>query len=75
MSHNELIDFEKDYPEYEAWYANRPPKEIREKIGYQIIYVDYVDPYRGTYQIRTGIIPCYLLYGLIKTKYEKKRNT
>lgn len=55
MSRN-LIDFEKEYPNYEYWYANIPPSEIRKLIGRQIVYVDYVDPYRKSYFINTNII-------------------
>tara|TARA_R110000772_G_C13310332_1_gene440579 strand:- start:11430 stop:11681 length:252 start_codon:yes stop_codon:yes gene_type:complete len=51
-----LIDFEKEFKNYEKWDANTSPKEIRKLIGKKLIYVDYVEPYRGTFFIRYATI-------------------
>lgn len=55
-SKDNLIDFENEYTDYESWYANITPVEIRALKGRQIIYVDYVAPYRGYYSVKTAII-------------------
>lgn len=41
---------------YERWYANISPSEIRKLKGRKIIWVDYVDPYRGTFVPKVNII-------------------
>lgn len=51
-----LLDFDKNEKGYEEWFANIPPAEIRKLIGRKICYVDYVEPYRGTYFVRYGTI-------------------
>lgn len=49
-----LLDFENDEKGFKPFKITR--ENIRNNIGKQICYVDYVDPYRGTYFVRYGII-------------------
>lgn len=50
------LDFENEKYEkgYQSFYANR--ENIKKNIGKQICYVDYVDPNRGTYIVKYGVI-------------------
>ena len=49
-----LLDFEKDEKGYEPFVVNK--ENVRLNIGKKICYVDYVEPYRGTYFVRYGTI-------------------
>ena len=48
------LDFEKDEKEYKPFVVNK--ENVRANIGKRICYVDFVEPYRGTYIVRYGII-------------------
>ena len=49
-----LLNFEKEEKGYKKFYITR--QSVRDNIGKKICYVDYVEPYRGTYFVRYGII-------------------
>lgn len=49
-----LLDFEKEEKGYKPFSITKD--NIKANIGKQICYVDYVEPYRGTYFVRYGII-------------------
>ena len=49
-----LLDFEKQEKGYKSFEVSR--KNFLDNIGKQICYVDYVEPYRGTYFVRYGVI-------------------
>jgi hypothetical protein len=48
------LDFEKDEKGYKPFVVNK--ENIRANIGKTICYVDYVEPYRGSYFVRYGKI-------------------
>lgn len=48
------LDFEKDEKGYKPFVVNKA--NVRANIGKRICYVDFVDPYRGTYFVRYGTI-------------------
>jgi hypothetical protein len=48
------LDFEKQEKGYKPFEVTR--ENIRANIGKRICYVDYVEPYRGTYFVRYGTI-------------------
>lgn len=49
-----LLNFEKEEKGYERFQLSR--ENIKANIGKVICYVDYVEPYRGTYFVRYGKI-------------------
>ena len=49
-----LLDFENDEKGYFDVYPSRD--ELKKYIGRDICYVDFVEPYRGTYFVRHGNI-------------------
>lgn len=51
-----LLDFENEKHEkgYEKFYPSR--ENIRKNIGKKICFVTYVDPHRGYYTVRYGVI-------------------
>jgi len=49
-----LLNFEKEEKGYEPFKVTK--ENIKNNIGKQICYVDYVEPNRGTYFVRYGII-------------------
>jgi hypothetical protein len=49
-----LLDFENQEKEYEPFKVSR--ESIKANIGKRICYVDFVEPYRGTYFVRYGVI-------------------
>jgi hypothetical protein len=49
-----LLNFKKEEKGYTRFYPTR--ENIKANIGKKICYVDYVEPYRGTYFVRYGII-------------------
>lgn len=51
---NKLLDFEKEEKGYKPFVVNR--KNVKANIGKRICYVDYIEPYRGTYFVRYGTI-------------------
>lgn len=54
MDNNNLIDFEKEFSDFEKVYLTR--EKVKENIGKYLIYVDRVDPHRGYYSITGGTI-------------------
>lgn len=48
------LDFEKEEKGYKSLTVSK--ESFRNNIGKQICYVDYVEPYRGTYFVRYGVI-------------------
>jgi hypothetical protein len=53
MTHK-LLDFENQEKGYEPFMVTR--ENIEANIGKKICYVDFVEPYRGTYFVRYGVI-------------------
>lgn len=51
---NNLLDFDKEEKGYKPFKINR--ENIKANIGKKICYVDYVEPNRGTYFVRYGVI-------------------
>lgn len=51
---NDLLDFDKQEKGYKPFKINR--ENIKANIGKKICYVDYVEPNRGTYFVRFGVI-------------------
>jgi len=49
-----LLDFENDQRGYKPFLVSK--ESIKANIGKTICYVDYVEPYRGTYIVRYGVI-------------------
>jgi len=49
-----LLDFNKEEKGYEPF--DPTPKNLKANIGKKICYVDYVEPYRGTFFVRYGTI-------------------
>lgn len=49
-----FLDFEKDEKGYKSFVVNK--ENVRANIGKRICYVNYVEPYRGTYIVRYGTI-------------------
>jgi hypothetical protein len=51
-----LLDFENEKYEkgYEKFYPSR--ENIRKNIGKKICFVTYVDPHRGNYTVKYGVI-------------------
>jgi hypothetical protein len=49
-----LLDFKKQEKGYKKFYPTR--ENIKANIGKRICYVNYVEPYRGTYFVRYGVI-------------------
>lgn len=49
-----LLDFENQEKGFERFYVNRI--NVLKNVGKRICYVDYVEPYRGTYFVRHGVI-------------------
>jgi len=48
------LDFENQEKGFKPFVVNK--ENIKANIGKQICYVDYVEPYRGTYFVRYGVI-------------------
>ena len=48
------LDFEKDEKGFKPFQVTR--ENIKANVGKRICYVDYVEPYRGTYFVRYGTI-------------------
>jgi len=48
------LDFEKEEKGYRPFVVNKD--NVRANIGNRICYVDFVEPYRGTYFVRYGTI-------------------
>jgi hypothetical protein len=53
---NNLLDFENEKYEKGLKPFKVTKENIRANIGKRICYVDYVEPYRGTYFVRYGTI-------------------
>lgn len=51
---NKYLDFENSEKGYKPFVVNRD--NVRANIGKRICYVDFVEPYRGTYFVRYGVI-------------------
>ena len=51
---SKLLDFEKQEKGYEPFYINK--ENVRANIGKMICFVDYVEPNRGTYFVRYGVL-------------------
>jgi len=49
-----LLDFEKEEKGYQKFQISK--ENIKKNIGKKICYVDYVEPNRGTYFVRYGVI-------------------
>jgi len=49
-----LLNFEKREVGYKPFYASR--ENLKKNIGKKICYVDFIEPYRGTYFVRYGVI-------------------
>ena len=49
-----LLNFENEEKGYIPFVVNK--ENVRANIGKRICYVDYVEPYRGTYFVRYGVI-------------------
>lgn len=65
-----LIDFDKMQNDFVPFNINR--ETAKENIGKRICYVDYIEPYRGTYFIRCGTITDVKRGVLIFDDYEKE---
>ena len=50
----DLLNFDKEEKGYEKLYPTRT--NFKANIGKKICYVDFVEPHRGTYFVRYGII-------------------
>ena len=48
------LDFEREEKGYKPFVVNKD--NVRANIGKRICYVDHVEPYRGTYFVKYGII-------------------
>jgi hypothetical protein len=48
------LDFEKDEKGYKPFVVSKD--NVKANIGKRICYVDFVEPYRGTYFVRYGTI-------------------
>jgi len=51
---SKYLNFDKEEKGYKKFYPSR--ENIRANIGKTICYVDYVEPYRGSYFVRYGVI-------------------
>ena len=51
---NVLLDFKNEEKGYKYFYPSRD--NFKNNIGKKICYVDFVEPYRGTYFVRYGTI-------------------
>ena len=49
-----LLDFEKEEKGYKKFEITR--ENIKKNIGKKICYVDYIEPNRGSYFVRYGVI-------------------
>lgn len=51
---NQLLNFDGEEAGYKQFFPTR--ENVKQNIGKKICYVDYVEPYRGTYFVRHGVI-------------------
>jgi hypothetical protein len=51
---SKLLDFDKEEKGFFKVYPSN--RELKRYVGRDICYVDYVEPYRGTYFVRHGTI-------------------
>ena len=49
-----LLDFDKQEKGYKPFKVNKD--NVRSNVGKRICYVDYVEPNRGTYFVRYGVL-------------------
>ena len=49
---NKILNFEKEEKGYKSFSIN--PQSVKDNKGKMICYVDFVEPYRGTYFVRYG---------------------
>jgi hypothetical protein len=51
---SKLLDFEKEEKGFKQFPLTK--ENLKASVGKKICYVDFVEPYRGTYFVRYGII-------------------
>jgi hypothetical protein len=65
-----ILDFEKQESGYERLYPS--PENFKKNIGKTICYVDFVEPYRGTFFVRYAVIHSVIRNRLILNDLDKE---